>query len=307
MKGLLKALASLAILIGLAGASIYFVYPGIMLQGLQAAAANAAGLTHRSVDINGYLAHYYEGGQNNSQTLVLLHGLGDDKNTFVTAAQSLSSRYRIILPDLQAHGANAALLGRDHSIQGQVDFVDSLLRTVNANRFVIGGNSMGGHIAAAYAMEHPHRVDGLVLLNASGFQLAEESAYRRYPESVSVTFFEELFAQLFVTQPQYPRPVLQHLANELNAKIPVMNDLVEQAQQGKHSRLNDKLPLVTAASLILWGQGDSLLPVAYAEALNSALPNSTLVVFPNVGHLPQFEAPLEVGQQLQSFLDGIYP
>lgn len=307
MKMVLKALASLAILVGLAGASIYFIYPGVMIQGLHAAAANAAGLTKRSIEVNGYPASYYEGGKNNSRTLVLLHGLGDDKNSFTTAVQQLSTDYRVLLPDLQAHGENPALLGRNHSIEGQVIFLNDLLTRINANRFVIGGNSMGGHIAAAYAIEHPNKVDGLMLMNASGIQLADESVYSAFPESVDVGFFEDLFAQLFVSPPSYPRPVIQHMANQLNAKINVMNDLVTQVEQGPQFRLNEDLDSVTAPSLILWGQHDPIVPISYAQAFESALNNSEMVIFSNAGHSPQFEIPQQIGTQLHQFLQRVYP
>ena len=104
MKTVLKAFggifASAILIVGI----IYFIYPGLMVSAVQSLSASGAGLTKKSIDLDGYTAHYYEGGDPSQPTLMLLHGLNDDKNSFVTSIRELSLSYHIVLPDLQAHG-----------------------------------------------------------------------------------------------------------------------------------------------------------------------------------------------------------
>jgi len=121
---------------------IYFIYPGIMMSAVQSLSASGAGLVKKSVDVDGYTAHYFEGGDASKPTLMLLHGLNDDKNSFVTSVRELSASYRIVLPDLQAHGENLKEEGRDYSIAGQAKFINQLVDQLGIEKLVIGGNSM---------------------------------------------------------------------------------------------------------------------------------------------------------------------
>lgn len=260
-------------------------------------------MEHRNVDLDSYQAHYYEGGSSNQTTIVLLHGLGDDKNSFVTAVRELTQDYRVILPDLQAHGDNAQTEDRDYSIAGQARFIEELLQKLNANRVFIGGNSMGGHVALSFASRSSENAVGLILLNSAGVQIAQDSVYKPYPSQVDSKFFSNMFAQLFVTPPAFPKPVMQYMANELNPRIPFFNFLIQQVQTGEDLRMNEKSKLVTANSLIIWGKQDPLLGVEVAQRLKQNLVNSELVLLENVGHSPQIEVPEQVQSSLKSYLE----
>jgi pimeloyl-ACP methyl ester carboxylesterase len=300
-----RVLNTLLLLIGLSVLSvsvIYFIYPGVLLKAVQSMSAKSAELDYRSVDLESYKAHYYEGGSNNQTTLVLLHGLGDDKNSFVTAVRELTQNYRVILPDLQAHGDNAQVEGRDYSIAGQARFIEELLQKLNANRVFIGGNSMGGHIALSFAARSSEKTVGLILLNSAGLQTTQDTIYKPYPDSVDSAFFNDMFARLFVTPPAFPKPVMQHMANELNPKIPFFNSVIRQIKSGDYLRMNEQSKQISVNSLIIWGKQDPLLAVEVAERLNKNLANSELILLENVGHSPQIEVPELVQSELKSYL-----
>ena len=306
MKTVLKVLSGLAIALGLAGAIVYFIYPGVLLGFLQSAAVDNAGLSKRSIDLNGYQAHYYEGGDSGSPVLVLLHGFSDNKYSFVTSVNSLTQQYRVILPDLLGHGDNARLQELDHSVGGQVRFIRELLAALNVSGTAIGGNSMGGHIAAAYALQHPQDTEALIVINATGVQLQNESVYQEFPESVDPAFFEQFFDHIYVNPPQFPQPMLQHFANKLNARIPFFNGVVKQIEKGPLFRLNEQLTRVTAPALVLWGKDDPIVPVDYAELYAQQLSGATLKILPNTGHSPQYETPDVVQQELSKFMQQVH-
>lgn len=302
-----RILNTLLVLIGLsiiAVGTIYFIYPGVILTAVQTMAANNAGLEHRQVDINGYKAHYFEGGSENQTTLVLIHPFADDKNSFVTSVRELTNDYRVILPDLQAHGNNKQVLGRDYSIEGQVDFIESVLQKLNANRVFIGGNEMGGHIALAYAANSPEKTLGLVLLNSTGVHINNTSSYTPFPNQVDSAYFSQKFAQLYVTPPAYPKPVLQHLANQLNPRISFFNSMLKQVDAGKNFQLRDTVQSIKAPTLILWGQQDPSLSSDDARLLQQSLTKAQLINFDNAGRSPQFEIPDRVTSELSIFLKG---
>jgi len=240
---------------------------------------------------------------------MLLHGLNDDKNSFVTSIRELSASYHVVLPDLQAHGENSKSEGRDYSIAGQAKFIEQLTNELGISKLVIGGNSMGGHTATSFAARYPSKTRGLVVLNATGMQLENESVYVYFPDKIDVQFLRDFFDSAFVTPPAFPQPVLQHLVNETNASIPFINRLIKQVETGDDFRLNEAVQSIEAPALVLWGKHDPIMPLAYGEAFTNNLQNAELVVFENAGHSAQFEIPertaqFEIPERIQRELKG---
>ncbi len=305
MKTVLKAFGGLFFISILVVGVIYFIYPGLMIGAVQSLSASGAGLTKKSVEIDGYTAHYYEGGDSSKPTLVLLHGLNDDKNSFVTSIRELTASYHIVLPDLQAHGENKKEEGRDYSIAGQANFVKQLSDALGISQLVIGGNSMGGHTATSFAARYPMNTNGLIVLNATGIQLENESVYVYFPEKIDVQFLENFFESAFVTPPAYPKPVLQHLVNELNPTIEFMNGLIKQVETGTDFRINEQAQSISAPSLVLWGKHDPIVPIEYGQSYTSHLANARLVILENAGHSAQFEIPERIQSELKIFMSGL--
>lgn len=305
MKTVLKVFGGLFATFILAVGIIYFIYPGLMMSAVQSLSASGAGLTKKSAVINGYTAHYYEGGDSSKPTLMLLHGLNDDKNSFVTSIRELTTSYHIVLPDLQAHGDNKKSEGRDYSIAGQASFINQLTDTLNISQLVIGGNSMGGHTAAAFAASYPNKARGLMVLNATGMQLNSESVYVYFPDKVDVQFLTDFFESAFVTPPAFPQPVLQHLVNKLNLTIPFMNDLIKQVETGADFRMNEAVQSIKVPALVLWGKHDPIMPIEYGQTYVENLVNARLVVLENAGHSAQFEIPERIQSELRAFMESL--
>jgi len=305
MKTVLKFFGGLFAAVVLTVGIIYFIYPGLMMSAVQSLSASGAGLIKKSVDVDGYTAHYYEGGDASKPTLMLLHGLNDDKNSFVTSIRELTASYHVVLPDLQAHGENIKSEGRDYSIAGQANFIKQLTDVLSIPKLVIGGNSMGGHTAASFAARHPNSTRGLILLNATGMQLKDESVYVYFPEKIDVQFLRDFFDSAFVTPPAFPAPVLQHLVNQTNATIPFMNDLIKQVETGRDFRLNEAVKTIQAPTLVLWGKHDPIVPLAYGEAFANNISNAHLVVLENAGHSAQFELPERVQSELKKIMGSL--
>ena len=275
--------------------------PGMALSAIQSGTAWSAGFERKSIAIDGYDAHYYQAGPADGPVIVLMHGLIDEKNSFVPAAAALAETHRVILPDLQAHGENAQIEGRDHSIGGQVDFIASLLDTLNVQDLVIGGNSMGGHVAAAFALAQPDRTEKLILLNATGMLLDAPPTYSEYPEGIDLAYMTALYDHVFIEPPFIPAPIMRHLARDLNAKAPFYNMLVGEVVGGEDFRLDERIGTLDVPTLIIWGTEDNLVPIQYAEAYHAELPNSELTIL-EAGHAPQMEVPDAVSDAMKQFV-----
>lgn len=302
MKRSVIIISGMLVFLAAAVIAMYQLAPGTILWGLQTGMAWQAGFQNKTVDIDGYTAHYYETGPKNGPVLVLLHGLIDNRNSFVPASAELPGTFRVILPDLQGHGDNAQVAGRDYSIRGQVNFIADLLETLEVEDLIIGGNSMGGHVAAAFALSYPQRVQKLMLLNATGMLLNAPPTYSAYPDGIDVTYMENMYAHVFINPPHIPGPIMGHLAEDLNTKASFYNVLIDQLVDGKDFRLDERIKTLGTPALIIWGTEDRLVPIHYAEAYQSALSNSELRIL-EAGHAPQMEVPELVGAAMSAFLD----
>src|SRR5262249_15404052 len=112
--------------------------------------------------------HYRDQGQPNGMPVVLLHGSNASLHTWEPWVSSLGDRFRIITVDLPAHGLTGQVPGDDYTPDGMVAFVEAFANKLHLRAFVLGGNSMGGAIAARFTLRHPDRVTHLILIDAGG-------------------------------------------------------------------------------------------------------------------------------------------
>ena len=98
----------------------------------------------------------------NSPVCILLHGLGDDADTWRHIIEPLSRRYRIIAPDLPGFGRSDKPL-RSYSIPFLSECIIELMNIKNRGRYLLIGSSLGGMISQNIALQVPDRVNGLIL------------------------------------------------------------------------------------------------------------------------------------------------
>jgi pimeloyl-ACP methyl ester carboxylesterase len=119
---------------------------------------------------SGVRVHYRIEGRADGQTALLLHGVGGDLDVWSGWVAELGDRYRIVSIDLPGHGLTRAPPGYEPSIPGFAGVVEEFAGAAGLSRFALVGNSMGGNVAWIYALEHPERLDALVLVDAAGWR-----------------------------------------------------------------------------------------------------------------------------------------
>lgn len=301
MKKWLVIFVSLVIVLIVAAIVALYAFPGKVYSTIQSATASSAGLEKKSVEVNGYTVNYYEGGTGDS--IVLLHGMADEKNSFAAAAGELTEQYHVILPDLQGHGENARDTGRDYSIRGHVEFIDKFLNQLSVNKFALGGNSMGGHVSLAYTLAYPEKVSSLVLVNAPGLKLDSHVVYGGFGEKMESR--EDFFAvmdRVVATRAYVPGPIVDFMIEQTNSQFDFINGLAGAVKTGQDFDLKEQIHSIEQPTLIIWGEADVVVKFNVAEAQNELIANSELIVIPNAGHSPQLEKAAEIGQLIEKFL-----
>ncbi|QSR28420.1 alpha/beta hydrolase [Nocardioides aromaticivorans] len=123
--------------------------------------------TSALVELDGMKVHSRRTGR--GPTLLLLHGSGSSLHIFDAAVAILARDFDVVRVDLPGFGVTGPRPDRDYSVGAYVSFLDRFADAVGLERFVAAGHSFGGQVAWTYALSHPGRLTGLVLMNATGY------------------------------------------------------------------------------------------------------------------------------------------
>ncbi len=287
---------------------IYHSYPMPMIKTFYYLNAISAKLEPKTILIDGYTVHYYEGNSSKEKdTLILLHGLGDDKNSFVLSAKALTDKYNIILPDLLGHGENARKNDLEYSIEAQANMLRKFVQGKNIERFHLGGNSMGGHIALSYGTRYQEGLQSLILINAPGAKVDNREVYKTYfDKTVTEEDINLIMEKIFCQIPPLPKPFKVYKMQEINDNRNFLNNIViPQVRKSKDLDLQDKMKDIFIPTLILWGRQDGIVGYNVAEKYARNIPNATLLTMENAAHCPQLEVPQEVAAAIDNFINGL--
>lgn len=311
MKFLFKLLAAL-VLVAIVYVAADHLFPKPMAHGAMAVQHALGGLTRKTVQIPGFEIAYLDGGS--GEPLVLVHGIGADKDNFAQTAPFLRGVGRLVALDLPGFGESSKPADADYSIQAQVEHLAQFLDALQMPRAHLGGSSMGGAIVLAFARAHPERVQSLWLLAPAGVGSAQESemfrAYRERGEFLLFAKTPDDFARVMAIvmshQPPVPYSVKHELAAAAAANYPLHTRIFRELS-ATPAFLEQQVAGLPTPTLIVWGQDDRVLDVSGAEILHKALPNSQLIVMPDTGHLPMLEAPYRSAADYKVFRAGLAP
>ena len=220
--------------------------------------------------------------------LLLLHGGGGPQH-HLPFFQQLAEQFEVIAP-IHPGFAGSAIPEHFDGMEDLVYLHLDLMDALDLRDAVVVGMSMGGWAAAEMAVRNSSRMAKLILVDAVGVKVGGRDARD--------------IADVFGLPPHDITRLLYH--DPANAPDPsTLSD--EQLTEMAASRIalamytwepymhNPKLPYrlhrIQAPTLLIWGESDGLVPVAYAKAYREMIPGAELVVIPNAGHMPQIEQP----------------
>lgn len=233
--------------------------------------------------------------------IIFLHGTGGSGKVWFNQLRRFEPAYHVIAPDLPGYG-QTPLFDAIRSIDDYPDFVRALMDAAGLARAVLVGNSMGGRVALQLALDHPERVAGLVLVNASGLRLPDLPTV-----NVRETDPRDFAAKLFYKAS--PRSASAGALAERLAETPEQrraHETMRRLTAGPLRRdMQERLGAIQAPTLVVWGEGDQIIPLAYGEAFAAGIPDARLAVIPRAGHVPMIERPGAVNEAIAAFLEGL--
>ena len=250
--------------------------------------------------------------------VILIHGFGGSMWQWEHQQHVLSQHFRVLTLDLPGAGLSDKP-EIDYRPDQMLDFFAGFMDAVEIPQATLVGNSMGAGLAIGMALAHPTRVAKLVLIDGLPQHVMEKltsPSVRRALETSApswlVSFGNWLFGGLMIES------VLQEIVHDPVLLTPAV---IERSNRNRQRpglikpimTVRENLPLwesgfathideITHPTLVIWGEEDRVFPIAVGEELHQTIKGSRFTRIPKAGHIPQWERPDLVNQELIAFI-----
>jgi pimeloyl-ACP methyl ester carboxylesterase len=271
----------------------------------------------RFIEVGGLQVHLRdEGPHDDPLPIVLLHGTSASLHTWEGWAQALRDKRRVIRMDLPGFALTGPNRENDYSTEAYVKFVRGVMDNLGVKRFVLAGNSLGGQIAWSAAAAMPDRVAALVLVDAGGypremlttpqsiplgFRIAATPGLRLLAEYTLPRGVVQSSVRNVYGDPAKVTPELVDLYMDMTLRAGNRKALGRRIEQGYTADVA-QLKNIKVPTLILWGGKDRLVPLEMGQWFARDIAGAKLVVFDDLGHVPQEEDPARTVGELKRFL-----
>ncbi len=241
---------------------------------------------------NGY--SYLESGE--GTPLIILHGLMGNLSNFDGVFDHFSELgYQVIMPELPIY--TLPLLKTN--VKNLSKFIKEFVKFKGLDKYILMGNSLGGHIALFHTKLNPNNVSGLVLTGSSG--LYENSMGESYPKRGDYDYIKKKAQDVFYDPEVASKEIVDDVFETLNNRNKLIRTIAIAKSAIRHNMAED-LPKMSLPTCLIWGKQDSVTPPSVAEEFDKLLPNSELYWIDKCGHAPMMETPDKFNDLLEPWL-----
>jgi 2-hydroxy-6-oxonona-2,4-dienedioate hydrolase len=262
------------------------------------------------VNVKGSNIRYKQFGMDKTAGHILfIHGLGSTSDSWLDIPDALSRYFHTLALDLVGFGRSDKPITMNYTIRNFSEFILNFIRESGieeGDKTIVVGHSLGGYIAADFAIENKDLVEKLVLIDSSGMLKKPTSLLYQYLEAAMNPsydkvkgVFEQMFGDPIIVTSEIINSFIKRLSTP-NAtyafKSAFMNSTNTQIGLTRLKLLED------TPTLILWGHNDVLIPVCHAKLFKEAIKNASVEIIEDTGHMLSVEKPAVVSEILHSFL-----
>ncbi|WP_281648416.1 alpha/beta fold hydrolase [Parendozoicomonas sp. Alg238-R29] len=288
----------------------------------QTAAAYFYGFHSREITVDGCTTRYLEKGQ--GPTLVLLHGAGVSKETWLLMVPYLFQDYHLLIPDLPGHGQSCRDLERDFTVEGNSRWLKSYLDSLNIGRVHLAAHSVGASSVGWFIKENSERVESVTFIAPAGVEpvpakishltlfmqeLVQTGRNRLNIENASD--FERVARMTVHNLPwalwgSYRFLAWEHMRNadQLDKVINGILKTRDDIQSGRKS-LEELVTNVDMPAQVIWGEMDKIMHVAGADIIAGMRPDIKVHRLADVGHGPMVEAPQKTAELIETLVRSV--
>ena len=278
---------------------------------------NPDGLTTFARGPAGQSIHYRDQGCRTCPAMILLHGSNASLHTWEPLVARLGKDFRIVTLDLPGHGLTGSTPDGDYSPAGMMAAVDVVAAALELERFILGGNSMGGGISWQYALAQPVRVEALLLLNAGG--MPPRAGEKAAASNIGFRIMRNPVGRWLAGQITPRALVASSLEQSVSNRAVVTEAAVDrywellrfpgnrEATARRATLPRDfaaaaRIGQITAPTLVLFGAEDRIINPSTAQTFGERIKGAKVVLLPGIGHLPMEEAPDATAAAIRDFL-----
>lgn len=256
--------------------------------------------------------------------VVLLHGGGLDNAmlSWRRCVPALAADYHVYAPDFPGQGGSMPWHGRGDQ-RTLEEVLRWLLDTWEVSEVVLVGLSIGASVAIGFALRHPRRVRGLVLLGSAGLQQRLDRHLLQYA-SVRTGIPGRLLVRLVRLNRSLARGMLVRTVFSGDRDVPdletIVDDAVDEARvrssvftdwqrasTGRRSMTVNHLPRLEqlrCPTMLVHGERDTVVPVSVAREAAAVIPGAALRILPDAGHWAHRQRPAEFHSLVREFVDA---
>lgn len=236
--------------------------------------------------------------QGKGDVLLLLHGLMGALSNWEHVIDEFSKDYRVIIPMLPIYEMPLLTIG----VKTLSKFVHKFVKYKQLDDIIILGNSLGGHVALIYALNHQEKLRSMILTGSSG--LYENAFGGSFPRRENYAFIKEKVEYTFYD----PKTATKELVDDVYATVNDRNRIIRLLAMAKSAirhNMSKDLHKITLPVGLIWGKNDKITPPEVAVEFKELLPNAELTWIDHCGHAPMMEHPAEFNRNLKDFLEKI--
>jgi pimeloyl-ACP methyl ester carboxylesterase len=273
------------------------------------------------IDVNDVTVHYKDAGTG-ERTFILLHGFGASTYSWREVMDDFSRHGRVIAYDRPAFGLTERPMPENwtsnpYGMEANVDMLLGLMNAMGIERAVLVGNSAGGGVSVAFALEYPERVESLLLVDPGvgggrGPQFPDWALplmwtpQMRHLGPLLVRDIAETGNDTIRRAWSDPSKLTEEIIEEYRRPLQVGNwdrALYELTFAPAYPELRPQLPNLEVPVYIIGGEDDRLIRPWYFEAISKEIPGAQFTLLPNCGHVPHEECPQEFMVEVERFLE----
>lgn len=239
---------------------------------------------------------YVEEGE--GEVLLLLHGLFGALSNFQGIIDHFKKTHKVVVPILPIF----ELPVREVSVKTLMDHVQEFVLLKDLKPLHVLGNSLGGHIALLYVLEHPERVKSITLAGSSG--LFESAMGSTFPKRGDYEFIKKRTEFTFFDPNMATKELVDEVFDIVNDRMKAVQ-VIATAKSAIRHNLGDNLHNIKVPTLLIWGKQDSITPPFVGEEFHELIPHSEFILMDECGHVPMMEKTEDFNKALEAFLAKI--
>ena len=252
-------------------------------------------MDYQVIEEDGFKYIETKGGE---QNLLLLHGLLGALSNFSGILSHFGKTHNVIVPILPIFEMPLRKL----SVTGLVDYVSQFVEKKGYKQVHVLGNSLGGHITLLYALAKPKKIASIILTGSSG--LFESAMGSTFPKRGDYDYIRRKTEDTFYDPKVASKDLVDEVFDTVNDRNKAIR-VVATAKSAIRHNLRDKLQLIKAPTLLIWGQEDKVTPAFVGEEFHQLIENSRLFLVEKCGHAPMMEHPAIFNAYLEEFLNDV--